>query len=230
MGLYKKRPTLSELLTEIPTLLGLIDIPSTLSNETLTAIIKQELGELETIFINATAAANFLPYWSANKLPGWTKILAALTASYNPLHNYERTDTESESVNETTSEQGSGSRTTGTESEYSNSVENGGTDETEHSVQGFNSATYQPDAKDVITHGATQSGEGAASSSGSETSTDSKSGTRGVVRTHQLSSEGNIGVTTSQQMLEAEIVARRNNAMYTLICEDFKKDLCVGVW
>lgn len=45
-----------------------------------------------------------------------------------------------------------------------------------------------------------------------------------------LTREGNIGVTTSQQMLESEIQLRRRYRLIQIILDDFRADLCVGVW
>lgn len=45
-----------------------------------------------------------------------------------------------------------------------------------------------------------------------------------------LTREGNIGVTTSQQMLESEIQLRQRYRLIQIILDDFRADLCVGVW
>ena len=41
---------------------------------------------------------------------------------------------------------------------------------------------------------------------------------------------GNIGVTTSQEMLEAEVNLRREFNIYDFITEDFKSRFCLGVY
>lgn len=43
-------------------------------------------------------------------------------------------------------------------------------------------------------------------------------------------SHGNIGVTTSQRMLESEITLRRNNNVYDMIIEDFAERFCLRVY
>lgn len=45
-----------------------------------------------------------------------------------------------------------------------------------------------------------------------------------------LTREGNVGVTTNQQMLEAEVQLRQRYRLMQIILDDFRADLCVGVW
>ena len=42
--------------------------------------------------------------------------------------------------------------------------------------------------------------------------------------------EGNIGVTTSQQMLESEILLRLRWNMMQIILDAFREDICIPVW
>ena len=53
-------------------------------------------------------------------------------------------------------------------------------------------------------------------------------GDRGSLR--ELSREGNIGVTTSQQMLEAEIDIRVKYSFIDIFCKMFAEDMTIGVW
>ena len=302
MGLYKPRPTLSELLETNPNLLSAISIPESVDRSTLSALIIQETGELETIFINAAAAAAYLPYWSGSHLAAWNRVIAALDAEYDPIHNYDRTDTESEVINsarnENVSENGtvlgeentsgektgasgktasyseSGSDTedstrgrtaSGTSSESSSSS-NGGDDTVTESIQGFDSSTYSPSKQTQTAHGLTLSTSSSGQTGESETITDeidrtnqrsgnttegntasetekragsrsetsAKSSTKSEQgndeRMKTLHSAGNIGVTTAQQMINAEIELRNRYNAYSIICEDFKRELCVAIW
>ena len=45
-----------------------------------------------------------------------------------------------------------------------------------------------------------------------------------------LTRTGNIGVTTSQQMLEAELVLRMKYSLMQIILDAFRQDICVAVW
>ena len=266
MGFYTAKKTLNQLLRESPTLLSNMSIPTGLETIVLNRMLIVELGDLETIFSGATFAQTDIGYWSIAKLPGWKKMYDALIEVYDPLHNYDRTDTETETTSgsrsETdsrtgssqSSESASGTRTEDesakqdSSSTFAGTTINGGKDTATHKVQGFNSADYQPSEQDTTEHGLTQS-SGSTTVAGSETETgrtethadttgssteSSESGSHAAVHTdttgRTLHSVGNIGVTTSQQMLESELQLRAKWMIYGIIVEDFKRDLCVDVW
>ena len=115
----------------------------------------------------------------------WEKYLDELTLDYTPLNNYDMHEHE----------------------EVNSSVTISGNDE--HTVQGFNSTTYQPESKNEDTH---------------TTSGDAKDNYR------DLNRYGNIGVTTSQQMLEAEIKLRDENIFIKRLMLDVANFITVGVY
>lgn len=59
---------------------------------------------------------------------------------------------------------------------------------------------------------------------------DSSSGSTDRELEHKAHLYGNIGVTTSQQMLEAEMDVSRRFNIYELISEEFINEFCVRVW
>ena len=79
----------------------------------------------------------------------------------------------------------------------------------EHSVQGFNSSDYAPESKN----------KGSTTVKGSDE--DNK---------RELTRSGNIGVTTSQQMLESEIKLRDENIFIKRILQDVANFITVGVY
>ena len=84
----------------------------------------------------------------------------------------------------------------------------------EADVQGYNGTDYVPNSR-------TKS-SGTSSTNG----TDTESGTR----TYTSRIHGNIGVTTSAQMLEGELNLRRSLDIYALIAEEFEKDNLIQVY
>ena len=94
----------------------------------------------------------------------------------------------------------------------SNSGQDASTNEAD--VQGYNGTDYVPNSR-------TKS-SGTSSTNG----TDTESGTR----TYTSRIHGNIGVTTSAQMLEGEMALRRSLDIYTLIAEEFEKDNLIQVY
>lgn len=94
----------------------------------------------------------------------------------------------------------------------SNSGKDTSTNEAE--VQGYNGADYVPNSR------TTSSGT---SSTGG---TDKETGTR----TYTSRIHGNIGVTTSAQMLEGELALRRSLDIYALIAAEFETDNLIQVY
>ena len=94
----------------------------------------------------------------------------------------------------------------------SNSGQDASTNEAD--VQGYNGTDYVPNSR-------TKS-SGTSSTNG----TDTESGTR----TYTSRIHGNIGVTTSAQMLEGELTLRRSLDIYALIAEEFEKDNLIQVY
>ena len=47
---------------------------------------------------------------------------------------------------------------------------------------------------------------------------------------HDLHSFGNIGITTSQHMLEKELLLRKTYNLYKIMANTFADDLCLGIW
>lgn len=108
----------------------------------------------------------------------WIKEYATLSLQYNPINNYDMTE---QMTNDITTHQ-FGHTNTRTDN----------TDETiETEKAGFNSLTYSPSDK-VSTKG------------NAGTVADVETGTNTDTRNYRLTRSGNIGVTTSQQMIESE--------------------------
>ena len=63
-----------------------------------------------------------------------------------------------------------------------------------------------------------------------DNSSDSRSYGGGDNRKINIRAHGNIGVTTNQQMIEAEINMRNNYNLYNIIVNDFVNKFCVGVY
>ena len=181
-----------------------------------------ELAELELLYPSATFMKTMIGVWSHKELPTWNRIYAAAAAEYNPIENYDR--------QELTTDQGavirqhSGndvSADTGTDTSA-----NTGTDTTTNKVAGYDSNTLtNHDSSDLVhghsntlTHGHTNTlthGLKIADSTGN---------------THTSRIHGNIGVTTSQQMLEQEMEISPKLNVMNFIIDSFKNRFCLLVY
>ena len=113
----------------------------------------------------------------------WTRKYEALTAEYNPLNNYDMTETENSHIVD--------DATTGVTGSAAN---NSTTVNSSHNVYGYNSSTATPSESNSAT-----------TSQNTDMTTDydnDRTISRGLKRS------GNIGVTTSQQMLQSELELR----------------------
>lgn len=222
MGFYKPKKTLKQLIEDAPTLLNALVLPSGVTAAYLNAILVKECGDFDTLFDDASAAATYFAAWSNAHILSWERMFAALTAEYNPISNYDRTDVESEATGRARSDQRSSSGA----STFAGNTGNSGNDTVKNDRQGFNSSDYSPVDKVTTEHGMAQGSASATTTSGNEQGSGSESETR--ART--LKSSGNIGVTSNQHMLEEEISLRSKWTIYGIIVNDFKREICVGVY
>ena len=211
--LYKERPTLAELYEDDAQLFsGLsswlpVDADRSIGLSDFVALALTELGEMQTIFPTAATLKAFLATWGKLHAANWSNMQNALMAAYNPIHNYDRTEEEDETVT-------TGSTTTS----VSSSAESGVEDRQDY-LAGFNSTgSSNPTTRSETTPGRKVDGTG----------TDEL--TAEVGRSRDLHISGNIGVTTSQQMIESELQLRDKYNLYYLILDEFRREICVEVW
>ena len=166
----------------------------------------------------------------------WEKLFNTMFFEYNPIDNYDMTETESISseysyTDSSSATDSSTTSNTGTASE-DNEIKHTGSDtdtttstisndsETNNSVYGFNSSSAVDSDKSATDTDTTENrtitytknttdteskeSEYSDSSTGSNTHTGSNSGSGENATTRELNRSGNIGVTTTQQMIESE--------------------------
>lgn len=191
-----------------------LQLPDSVNRQIVIDNILWRASEFPLIWGNPYYIQEFIGAWSAKNLVGWERSAAALAAAYNPIHNYDRTETEeysgsgSDSATSSSSVSGNGSTTDGsTSTRY---------------VAGFDQPdTLHSSEQDVMS--------GSGTSSSSSTSTGNTSGTRSDSHNIERHLYGNIGVTTSQQMIEAELALRVQN-ITDIITDSFIREFCILVY
>ena len=158
----------------------------------------------------------------------WKKIYAALVEEYAPLENYSMVEEETPNLTETRGVTDDYKHKVHTEQASKVTTTNTGTD-TDASVYGFNSASKVPESN-THTEGET-SAEGSADDNYSDTE-ETQTGAQTVQHTgnRKLTRSGNIGVTTSQQMLESEVALRISRHMEDIIYQDVDKVLTLAFY
>lgn len=163
--------------------------------------------------------------WCSKNAKTWEELYKTTIQDYNPIYNYDRT--------EETTDTRSGTRTL-SEDTSSNTKQNGDTsvtdtsrDSSEHTMSADNSDSYEPGYKDVSSRQDTQASE--SSNRVDVTGDRAVDETTGETYSHKLRAYGNIGVTTTQEMLEAQRKVVRYN-IYNEIADSFKEEFCLYIY
>ena len=162
-----------------------------------------------------------IPAWSIKWKNNIEKVYDLLEKlEYNPVENYDRQENWSDSPNITRETQLSGTDTNKQTAGQGSTTKQTGTDTNEQKVSAFNSSGYDPSEQDIMTYG----NQTQVTTSG--TNTNEFSYGRKDVNTEKGSTEhsgrihGNIGVTTTQQMMESEMSLRKQSFI----------DYCTGLF
>ena len=198
MGLYESDGTIFDLM----------QLPEGINAENLKFNILSNLAELEILYPNPVIMKSLIGVWSASCLYEWEKLAASMNFEYNPIDNYDRTETRT--LNST----GQGQS------------QDGGSDSTSASgtvtdkVNGYNGNNTQ-------------------SMVDKEQTTNSNSGTMTYGKTNNetftkqdletIHARGNIGVRSSQELIEQERNIAKFN-LYDIITEEFKLRFCILVY
>lgn len=237
-----------------------IRIPTAIDKQVLVDTILVEAGEFQIIYTNGDMLQRAITVWFERKYKMLERWAKAIDIDYEPLENYNRTERWTDTSDGTTTNTGSrNSKTNTTGSDGGTDTENGTVDNkttdsttignqadtSETQVSAFNSSTYSPEHKVLSTAGGRSD-----SSTGTDKTTTANTLTR--TNTHENESTlvdtttdngtskneaeheghmfGNIGVTTSQQMLEAEMNLWAKIDIYREAAEMFVQEFCIMVY
>lgn len=179
-----------------------LDMPEGLDASDFVNRLLATRGELPVLWPDPDVMHSYITMWSENWKPNFTRIYATLTEQYDPLHNYNRFE-------EYTDTEGVGRSSSGTATGRNDSA-------TENKVSAFNESAYQPDSQTTVGSG------------GSYSNTNTERVDRGL--THDAHLYGNIGVTTSQKMMEEELKIRLENRIYDIMGDVFAQELLILVY
>lgn len=237
------------------TIFDLMAIPSALNRETLIQNILAETAELEVLYPNPIVFKNLVGVWSQKNLDVWTRLYETTQYEYNPIENYNRYETGSDSGTGWTTHSGTDTTTENTthggtdtrriDRDMGGSDTNSGTGKDEHYIAGFNSQASGDDdglvkqsrdetqSSNTTQYGSTEDvvdalahGETIAKMGG-VTHGEQIATTNGGE--HELHAHGNIGVTTTQKLIKEQRAIDLFN-IYDIIMEDFKMRFCILVY
>ena len=207
-----------------------LTLPEGIDKDTLTDNILLRGSDFEVLYADPYFMQDAIGLWSRKWARTFDKWIEALSIEYNPLENYDRKEDWSDTLNKGVST--SARRDSGNTRTFDNSdTTTPGTTITEETqVSAYDASTYQPAQQvtttpsgngDMLAHSGTIKDEYGEGSSGSETE-NSK-----TVRDGRI--HGNIGVTTSQQMLEAELNIAKWN-IYEHITDMFLSEFVIPIY
>ena len=192
-------------------------LPEGIDKETLVNLILTEGGEFEPLYADANMMKGQIELFVSQHMRTFTKWVKALAIEYNPLENYDR-------VEDWTDVNHNIESSTGNIKNNSNGNSNSNnTDNTNNSVSAYDDNSMSPRDSSIT------SSNSSANSSASSNSNSITNGSSDGNSTHTGRTHGNIGVTTSQQMLQSELDIARFN-IYQHICDLFIDELLLAVY
>ena len=168
----------------------------------------------------------------------WTELYETLSYEYDPISNYDMTETETSSGSTSDTLTHTGTQNTlhtGTVGTSDTQTVNGsGTGSTENDVWGFNSSSAIEDnlSETETTNTNTATGSSTQTNNLSDARTDNltDTGTGSHSDTRTLTRSGNIGVTTSQQMIQSQRDLWVWNFIYNVVFPDVDKVLTISTY
>ncbi len=221
-----------------PEVFSLMELPTGVDRETVIHNILLECEQLCLLYPDYDFMKSALGYWSASQLPTWERVQKLTELEYNPIENYDRYENEAaqednrsnRSRNENRSNTG---RSNAASQEHSEGTSNTTTNNLEK-VAGYNTTTLDTQRGNDSTNAANSAGNNTQASqvesTGTETTTGSDNGQENRNRARQLHIHGNIGVTTTAQMMEGELGVYPKINVVDYIVRAFKSRFCILVY
>lgn len=210
------------------TLFDGFNVPTGLVKQIAIDTILMRTRELEILYPDFTYLKNRITIWSNKYQINWKKLYDTTVLEYNPIENYDRMEDWTDTDDETTTSARDNTRNT------NNTVKSTSTNEIMNNVNvtdqntAFN-AGLADHAKQITDGDTTENGTITNTETGKDTENESVNGGRTGRHTRTGREHGNIGVTTSQQMIQSERDLVVFN-LYDVIAESFIENFCLMVY
>lgn len=174
-----------------------LNLPDGIDKQTLTDNILLKSAEFECLYPDPVFLTKAVGLWGRKWYRTFEKWVAALNIDYAPLENYDRFEDWRDDSSETSSRHSEGT----SNNTSSGSGSTTGTGTTENKVSAFDSGDYQPKDMQIANTSGTTSTEDTTFIA--DSNDDEANASKDFVHSGRI--HGNIGVTTSQQMLQQEL-------------------------
>ena len=204
------------------------NVPEGLVKQIAIDTILMRTRELEILYPDLNYMKTRITIWSNKYQINWKKLYDTTVLEYNPIENYDRMEDWTDTDDETSTSARDNTRNT------TNTVKSTSTNEIMNSVNvtdqntAFN-AGLADHAKQITDGDTTENGSLTNTETGKDTENESVSGGRTGRHTRTGRAHGNIGVTTSQQMIQSERDLVIFN-LYDVIAESFIENFCLMVY
>lgn len=231
LGLYQYDNTLFELM----------QLPENIDKELVTDSIIMHCEGLGVLYPDADFLKLLIGRWSEKQLPIWKRLEATLHYEYDPISNYDRTEEITDETENTKNITGENTRNisgenSGNSSQTQEDAETLDTDsDSKHKVAGYNSGSLVESEQTTSNTGYEKgfsgsiTGNQSSTTSQEETGTNKQNETETHKTTHKARISGNIGVTTTQQMIDEERQSSKFNII-DYIADEFKTRFCILVY
>lgn len=240
-----------------PNVLDLLEVPEAIDKATLIDNLLMETAEREIIYTNLAFLRQAIGSWSKKNLPVWEELYKTTQYDYNPIWNKDGTvkETETRDLHGTNYHTDNTDRidnlsdknTRNFQDKETRDLEDKETrdlnDTTVESVYGFNSSSDAPANKVETNYTGTDTNNHTGTDTMDHTGTDTidhtgrqdidrtydeKTSDTGTVK-HERVEQGNIGLTSTQQLIKEQREVVKINLM-DIIIDDFQKKFCLGVY
>lgn len=216
------------------TLFDNIVLPDGIDKDNLVSDIMRNSGDLYPYHQVPEYLKRNITFWFSRRLFDFDRMYKSLRAEYSPIENYDRiedikreykdsgTDTETLTLGSSTT-----SSHTGTDTD---STQGGGSNE--KGVSAYNEDGYTNRERDTETHNSNNTQTYNSTVTNTESGSDKTQTDYGKQRTETENTRihGNIGVTTSQQMIESEMSLRAKYDIYKIISREFEREFLVQIY
>ena len=207
------------------TVLDLMQIPEALDRDAFIDNLLMETAELELLYNNVGFLKQAIGSWSKKNITVWSSLYDTTQYEYNPIWNKDgyTIDTETRDLAGTDHTTDNTDRVDNLEDKETRDLD----DESRESVYGFNSSSDAPASKVQTDYNGTDTYAHTGRQDVDRTFNKSTTDTGTV--THERTEQGNIGLTSTQQLIQEQREVVKLNLM-DIIIKDFIQRFCIGVY
>lgn len=192
-------------------------LPEGIDKDILIGSIILRCQEFELLYSEPDFLTAAINVWSRKNYHTFEKWVKALNIEYDPLYNYDRTEEFEDEHTGSFNSSGQGNNT------LTNNLKDTTDDTLIHSEKAYNDLDFVSTTRDKSDGSITRTG------TASNALSNSNNGSDTYKNTHKARLFGNIGVTTSQQMLQSELDIARWN-LYEHIADLFCDEFCLMIY